>query len=103
MTDVIELLEEVVIGLVMGKIIGRKGFAECLLARVMEQGVSLVGLGGLLNQFTKNVLEIALNAELPEDRDAINLPIFAKASASFHSFFALTPTASRSNSMASAI
>ncbi|WP_205408276.1 transposase [Actinomyces mediterranea] len=28
--------------------------------------MSLVGLGGLLNQFTKNVLEIALNAELTE-------------------------------------
>ena len=37
MTDVTELLEEVMIDLVMGKIIGRKGFAECLLAREKEQ------------------------------------------------------------------
>jgi transposase-like protein len=35
-----------------------------LLTQAKEQGVSLVGPGGLLNQLTKNVLETALEAEL---------------------------------------
>ncbi len=32
----------------------------------MEQGVDLMGLNGLLNQLTKNVLEMALDAEMTE-------------------------------------
>ncbi len=38
-----------------------------MLAQAKEQGVSLVGSDGLLNQLTKNVLKSALDAELIED------------------------------------
>jgi hypothetical protein len=41
---------------VTGEIIDQKELAERLLAQAKEQGVSLVGPGGLLNQLTKNVL-----------------------------------------------
>ena len=51
---------------VTGEIIDQKELAERLLAQAKEQGVSLVGPGGLLNQLTKNVLEAALDAELTE-------------------------------------
>ncbi|WP_307225030.1 IS256 family transposase [Microbacterium arborescens] len=51
---------------VTGEIIDQKDLAERLLAQAKEQGVSLVGPGGLLNQLTKNVFETALNAELTE-------------------------------------
>ena len=51
---------------VTGEIIDQKDLAERLLAQAKEQGVSLVGPGGLLNQLTKNVLETALEAELTE-------------------------------------
>ena len=51
---------------VTGEIIDQKELAERLLAQAKEQGVSLVGPGGLLNQLTKNVLETALEAELTE-------------------------------------
>ncbi|MFK0005408.1 IS256 family transposase [Paenarthrobacter sp. NPDC090520] len=51
---------------VTGEIIDQKELAERLLAQAREQGVSLVGPGGLLNQLTKNVLETALEAELTE-------------------------------------
>jgi putative transposase len=51
---------------VTGEIIDQKDLAERLLAQAKEQGVSLVGQGGLLNQLTKTVLETALNAELSE-------------------------------------
>jgi hypothetical protein len=51
---------------VTGEIIDQKDLAERLLAQAKEQGVSLVGSGGLLNQLTKNVLETALEAELTE-------------------------------------
>lgn len=37
-----------------------------MLAQAKEQGVSLVGPGGLLKQLTENVLETTLNAELTE-------------------------------------
>jgi putative transposase len=40
--------------------------AERLLAQAREQGVSLVGPDGLLNQLTKNVLKTAFEAELTE-------------------------------------
>lgn len=37
--------------------------AQQLLAQAKEQGIELVGPGGLLNRLTKNVLETALEAE----------------------------------------
>lgn len=59
-------VSEVMIDPVTGEIIDQKDLAERLLTQVREQGVSLVGPGGLLNQLTKNVLETALEAELTE-------------------------------------
>jgi putative transposase len=64
--DTTELLDDEMIDPVTGEIIDQKDLAERLLAQAKEQGVSLVGPGGLLNQLTKNVLETALNAELTE-------------------------------------
>ena len=66
MSDTTGLLEEEMIDPMTGEIINQKELAEQLLAQAKEQGVSLVGPGGLLSQLTKNVLEIALNAELTE-------------------------------------
>lgn len=43
-----------------------KKLAEQLLAQAKEQGIDLVGPGGLLNQLTKTVLEAALEAEMTE-------------------------------------
>ncbi|MGW0357765.1 IS256 family transposase [Nocardia nova] len=43
-----------------------KKLAEQLLAQAKEQGIDLVGPGGLLNQLTKTVLESALEAEMTE-------------------------------------
>lgn len=63
-TDVIA--DDEMIDPVTGEIIDQKELAERLLAQAKEQGMSLVGPGGLLNQLTKNVLETALNAELTE-------------------------------------
>jgi putative transposase len=40
--------------------------AQQLLAQAKEQGIELVGPGGLLNRLTKNVLETALEAEMDE-------------------------------------
>jgi putative transposase len=54
----------VMIGPVTGEIIDQKEIAERLLTQAKEQGVSLVGPGGLLNQLTRDVLETALEAEL---------------------------------------
>jgi DNA repair photolyase len=54
----------VMIDPVTGEIIDQKEPAERLLTQAKEQGVSQVGPGGLLNQFTRNVLETALEAEL---------------------------------------
>jgi putative transposase len=56
----------VMIDPVTGEIIDQKELAERLLAQAKEQGVSLVGPGGLLNQLTRNVLETALEVELTE-------------------------------------
>ena len=56
----------VMIDPVTGEIIDQKELAERLLTQAKEQGVSLVGPGGLLNQLTRNVLETALEAELTE-------------------------------------
>ncbi|GFG51557.1 hypothetical protein [Mycolicibacterium agri] len=49
MADTTELLEEAMIDPVTGEIIDQKDLAERLLAQAKEQGVSLVGPGGLLN------------------------------------------------------
>src|SRR6478609_8881673 len=46
--------------------VDQRQLAEQLLAQAREQGVELVGQNGLLNQLTKNVLEIALDAEMAE-------------------------------------
>jgi putative transposase len=56
----------VMIDPVTGQIIDQKELAERLLAQAKEQGLRLVGPGGLLNQLTRNVLETALEAELTE-------------------------------------
>jgi putative transposase len=40
--------------------------AQQLLAQAREQGIELVGPGGLLNRLTKKVLETALEAEMDE-------------------------------------
>ena len=66
MTDFTTDRTEEMIDPVTGEIIDQKDLAERLLAQAKEQGVSLVGPGGLLNQLTKNVLETALEAELTE-------------------------------------
>lgn len=58
--DTTELLDDEMIDPVMGEIIDQKDLAERLLAQAKEQGVGLVGPGGLLNQLMKNVLETAL-------------------------------------------
>ena len=60
------MLEDEVINLVVGEIIDQKELVERLLVQAREQGVSLTGLGGLLSQLTKNVVETAENAELTE-------------------------------------
>lgn len=49
-----------------GKIIDQKELAEVLLEQACEQGVSLLGPGGLLAGLTKNVIEAALEAEITE-------------------------------------
>jgi len=59
MTDVIEMIDPVT-----GEIIDQQQIAEQLLAQAKEQGVSLVGPGGLLGNLTKTVLETALEAEM---------------------------------------
>ncbi|WP_136709672.1 IS256 family transposase [Agromyces sp. H66] len=51
---------------VTGEIIDQQQIAKQLLAQAKEQGVSLVGPGGLLGSLTKTVLETALEAELTE-------------------------------------
>lgn len=66
MTDTTMMLDEAMIDPLTGEIIDQKDLAERFLAQAKEQGVSLVGPGGLLNQLTKSVLETALNAELTE-------------------------------------
>ncbi|MDQ0677137.1 putative transposase [Arthrobacter pascens] len=66
MSDSTTEMTGVMIDPVTGEIIDQKELAERLLAQAKEQGVSLVGPGGLLNQLTRNVLETALEAELTE-------------------------------------
>jgi len=45
---------------------GREAFAERMLAEAREQGVSLVGPGGLLADLTKRILELGLEVEMSE-------------------------------------
>ena len=47
-------------------LLDQQQLAEQLLAQAKEQGVELVGPGGLLNQLTKRVLETALEEEMAE-------------------------------------
>ena len=49
-----------------GEIIDEHQIAQRLLEQATEQGVSLIGPGGLLGSLTKTVLETALDAELTE-------------------------------------
>lgn len=65
-SDTTEATPEVMIDPVTGEIIDQKDVAERLLAQAREQGVSLVGPGGLLSELTKQVLETALETELTE-------------------------------------
>lgn len=44
----------------------REAFAERLLAQAREEGVSLVGPGGLLADLTKRILELGLEVEMSE-------------------------------------
>jgi putative transposase len=46
--------------------VDQQQLAEQLLAQARQQGVELVGPGGLLNQLTKKVLETALEAEMSD-------------------------------------
>lgn len=61
MTQITEMIDPVT-----GEIIDEKQIAEQLLTQAKEQGVSLVGPGGLLDGLTKTVLETALEAEMTE-------------------------------------
>ena len=61
MTQFTEMIDPVT-----GEIIDEKQIAEQLLTQAKEQGVSLVGPGGLLGGLTKTVLETALEAEMTE-------------------------------------
>ncbi len=61
MSQTIEMIDPVT-----GEIIDQQQIAEQLLAQAREQGVSLVGPGGLLGGLTKTVLETALEAEMTE-------------------------------------
>jgi len=58
--DTTGLLGDEIIDPVSGQIVDQKELAQRLLAQAKEQGVGLVGPGGLLNQFTRSALETAL-------------------------------------------
>lgn len=66
MIDATDIVDDEIIDPVTGEIIDQKELAERLLRQAKEQGVSLVGSGGLLSWLTKSVLETALEAELTE-------------------------------------
>src|SRR6218665_1757378 len=76
-TDTTGLLDDVMIDPVTGEIIDQKDLAERLLAQAKEQGVSLVGPGGLLNQLSKTVLtEIGpVEIGVPRDREGSFEPV----------------------------
>ena len=66
MSDRTELGVDVMVDPVTGEIIDEKKLAQQLLEQSKEQGVGLIGPGGLLSGLTKTVLETALEAELTE-------------------------------------
>ena len=66
MSDTTELETDVMVDPVTGEIIDEKKLAQQLLEQAREQGVGLLGPGGLLSGLTKTVLETALEAELTE-------------------------------------
>lgn len=61
MTETAEMIDPMT-----GEIIDQKELAEALLEQAREQGVSLLGPGGLLAGLTKNVLETEMEAEITE-------------------------------------
>jgi putative transposase len=61
MTETVEMIDPMT-----GETIDQKELAEALLEQAREQGVSLLGPGGLLAGLTKNVLGTALEAEITE-------------------------------------
>ena len=61
-----ELGIDVIVDPVTGEIIDEKKLALQLLEQSKQQGVGLIGPGGLLSGLTKTVLETALDAELTE-------------------------------------
>ncbi|MBT2551443.1 IS256 family transposase, partial [Arthrobacter sp. ISL-65] len=61
MTETAEMIDPM-----SGEIIDQKELAEALLEQAREQGVSLLGPGGLLAGLTKNVLETGLEVEITE-------------------------------------
>jgi putative transposase len=65
-SDTTELGNDVIVDPVTGEIIDEKKLALQLLEQSREQGVGLIGPGGLLSGLTKTVLETALEAELTE-------------------------------------
>lgn len=66
MSDTTELETDAMVDPMTGEIIDEKKLAQQLLEQSREQGVGLVGPGGLLSGLTKTVLETALEAELTE-------------------------------------
>ena len=66
MSDTTELGSDVIVDPVTGEIIDENKLAQQLLEQSREQGVGLIGPGGLLSGLTKTVLETALEAELTE-------------------------------------
>lgn len=67
MSDTTELgIDVMVDAMTTGEIIDEKKLAQQLLEQSREQGVGLIGPGGLLSGLTKTVLETALEAELTE-------------------------------------
>lgn len=65
-SDTTEEETDVMVDPVTGEIIDEREIAQQLLAQARQQGVALVGPGGLLAGLTKTVLETALEAELTE-------------------------------------
>ena len=53
MADTTGMMEDGMIDPVTGEVIDQEDLAGCLLVLARERGVSLVGLGGLLSQLTK--------------------------------------------------
>jgi putative transposase len=65
-SDTTERGIDVMVDPLTGEIIDEKKLAQRLLEQSKEQGVGLIGPGGLLSGLTKTMLETALEAELAE-------------------------------------